>query len=185
MATATAPAGDLADFDDDFPTAKKTYSGGGDFDLADLKDGEYEFDIASAEVKSGPMFKFNLVMMSEGPHAGGKIEKCYFLTKKVDGLAVKNERSVAELKEALSAIGFDVENWTKENGRLFSAELPKVVAMLGGMRVVAKKKQGGKKEGGGHFQNLDIVKRGSGDGKPEKIGAKELEEANADPFPDS
>lgn len=181
MATAIAAA-DLSDFDNDFTTATKKKFSNGDFDLSDLKDGEYEFDIASAELKSGPMFKFNLVMMSEGPHAGGKIEKCFFLTKKEDGIPVKNERSLAELREALVNLGFDAENWTSENGRPFSKELPKAVVMLAGMRVVAKKKQGGKKNDGGHYQNLDFVKRGSGDGKPEKIGAKELEDASADPF---
>ena len=33
-----------------------------------------------------------------------------------------------------------------------------------------------------NYHNLYVEKRGDGDGKPEKIGAKELEEANYDPL---
>lgn len=184
MATATANDVSLADFDDDFPSAKREGYKSGDFELKELKDGEYLFQVDSAEVKNGKMFKLSLELLTECPQAGGKIEKCYFFTKKNkdSGLEEKNADQLAQVKEDLGKLGFDTENWTKENSRPFSVELPKVPEIIKGMRVVCNKKTGGKKNANEYYHNLYIVNRGDGDGKPEKIGAKELEDANFDPL---
>lgn len=173
----------LEDFDDDFPTAKPGGYKRGDFELDALTDGEYVFQIESAELKSSSLFKLNLELVSEGPLAGGKIEHPYFFTKKnPDGTYEKNADKIGQLKKDLTTLGFDVENWTKDNSRPFSVELPKTPLALAGMRIVVSKKTGGKKAGGGNYHNLYIERRGEGDGKPAKIGARELEEANFDPL---
>lgn len=184
-ATATANDLTLADLDDDFPTAKPGGFKSGDFDLSELKDGEYLFSIASAELKkNNTIFELTIELLTECPQAGGKIRKTYFFTKKDEssGLYVKNGDQIGQLKKDLGTLGFDVDNWTKENSRPFSVELPKTCLVLQAMRVVMQKKQGGKKNATEHYQNLYVAKRGEGDGKPEKIDAKYLEEANADPL---
>jgi hypothetical protein len=184
-ATATANDLTLADLDDDFPTAKPGGYKTGDFELSALADGEYTFQIASAELKkNNTIFELKLELLTECQQAGGKIQHPYFFTKKDEktGLYEKNIDKIGQLKKDLTALGFDVDNWTKENGRPFSVELPKTCLMLQGMRVVCKKKTGGKKNATEFYHNLYIDRRGEGDGLPEKIGAKELEEANVDPL---
>ncbi len=161
----------LADFDDDFTTATATRPGG-DFDLKDLPDGEYEFEVAACESKdtqSGPIVSMKLMILSDGKFAGKKVERAYFLTKKDEGGArVKNENQIAELRKDLGVLGFDVENWTNANGRPFSKTLPEACRVMQGCGVKGKKKQNGK------FANLYLNERLATDGKPAKFGADEL-----------
>lgn len=175
----------LTDFDDDFTTV----TGGrtGEVDLKNLPDGEYEFAVKKYAVKdtsSGPLVSMKLEILGEGPNAGLLVDRAYFLTRVEDGIRVKNERQIAQLRDDLKLLGFDVDNWTKPNSRPFSAEVNRVGAVIVDVCLKAKKKQGGKKNDGTHYQNLDFVARSATDGKPEKFGAKEMDEANADPFGD-
>jgi len=183
MANAAAT---LEDLDDGFTTATATY-GGGDLELKDLSDGEYEFEVKSMEVKetdAGPLVKWKLGMLTDGPHSGKTLERTYWLTAKDrnTGQRVRNERQIAELRKDLVTLGFDADLWTKENDRPFSREIGKVSACIVGVCFKAKKKQGAKKDDGSHYQNLYVNERVLTDGKPPKFGPTELAEANADPF---
>lgn len=185
--SATATMGDatLADFDDDFVTAKPGGFKRGDFDLSELPDNDYEFNVVSAEIKKGgAIFELTLELLTECPQAGGKINQAYFFTKKNNqtGMQEKNLSEVGKVKADLAKLGFDTDNWTPETGRKFSTELPKVPLVIQGMRVVMTKKTGGKKSATENYHNLYVKGRGANDGKPEKIDAKYLEEANVDPL---
>ena len=173
----------LTDFDDDFTTVTGARSG--EVDLAKLPDGEYELAVKKYAVKdtaSGPLVSMKLEILGEGPFTGGIVDRAYFLTRVEDGIRVKNERQIAQLRDDLEKLGFDVKNWTKENSRPFSHEVNRVGACIVDVCFRAKKKQGGKKNDGTHYQNLDLVERLATDGKPAAFGVKEMDEANADPF---
>lgn len=172
----------LTDFDDDFTTITND---NGELDLSKLPDGEYEFAVqkyAVKETRSGPMVSMKLELLGEGRHGGSVVDRPYFLTQDEGGVRVKNGRDIAKLRDDLKLLGFDVDNWTKENSRPFSHEINRVAMVIVGVQFKATKKQGGKKSNGGFWQNLNFVARLTTDGKPEKFGVKELDEANVDPF---
>lgn len=173
----------LEDFDDDFPTATATRGG---LDLEKLPDGEYQVSVKALEVKeANDLISLKLEILSDGPHAGASVEKTYWMTQKNQqtGLKEKNERQMVELRKDLTALGFDPDNWTKQNSRPFSVEIRRAANAIPGVCFRAKKKQGGKKPSApGHYQNLYVEERLPDDGKPLKFTTADLDEANVDPF---
>lgn len=176
----------LEDFDDDFTTTTATRD-----DLSKLPDGEYEFAVKGMEVKdgdnTGSLVELKVEVISDGEFRGSTAKKTYWLTQKNQqtGLREKNERQIVELRKDLTALGFDPEDWTKQNSRPFSVEIRRAAAAIPGVCFKGKKKQGGAKpQGGGYYQNLYVNERLPDDGKPLKFTVKDLDEANADPFGD-
>ena len=138
----------LEQFDDVFcpPSGRKL-----DVDL--VPNGQYEVEIGKAAIeetqKSGDtILKLPLIFRS-GNIAGDYTEKPYFF----------RTHEQAELCGAdLRVMGFDVENWTKANGRPLSQELPKAVARMPGLKLkVAKSSRDG--QNGKVWHTLAIVER--------------------------
>lgn len=174
----------LDDYDDDFPTA--TAGRGNTLDLAKLPDGEYTLAVKAMEVKegtsAGDIISLKLELLTDGPFFGSLVEKAYFMSKNENGIRVKNANQLVQVKDDLKRLGFDTDNWTKEQGRPFSREIKRACAVVVGVTFKGKKKQGGAKNGGGYYQNLYVNDRIPDDGKPEAFGPKEMDDANADPF---
>jgi len=152
--------------------------GGGGKDLKSLPDGEYVFDITSAyerASKTGSVY-FKMELEAHVADSTTKtVEHTYFLTK--DGTI--NEVSFGILKKDLKSLGFDVDNWTRANGRPFSGEFEKAVFLMIGMSFKGKKST----NKGGYAQ-LYVNER-TVDGKPNPVTLEALAEvakAKADPF---
>lgn len=158
----------LADLDDEFETVKppERKGGGG---LAALPDGDYTFAVKGAQAKdtkAGPMVQLDLEVLSGGgPFDGHACEHLYFLKGK-DGKT--NEVALSQLKKDLETLGFDVPNWTKANGRPFSAQLELAFFVLAGVRFRGKKKTN---KG---YANLYVEERATDDGRPATFGPDEL-----------
>lgn len=155
---------------------------GGKLGFDALPDGEYTFDVDDAELKETKngtdLFKLKLLGL-DGAAQGQTFEHDYWLTNKDKETEkiVMNDVKIGMLKKDLETLGFDTPEWKKEKGRPLSKELAKAVKVLEGMRLKGKKTTNGK------YANFHIVARVTGtDGKPEKIGPKELNAANEQPF---
>lgn len=173
---------DLEQFDDTFTTATPSYGGSG-LKLADIPDGDYEFAVKSCEIKDtakGPLVSIKLEILTTGPHEGGMVDHVYFLTKDEQGVRVKNDNQIAQLRKDLVTLGFDADNWKKENSRPLSVELARAAIAMPGICFHAKKTQN--PSGGKIYHNLKINSRSADDGLPAKFGPKELEAAGKDPF---
>lgn len=163
---------DLADYDDDFETAKPGTSQRPK--IEDLTDGKYEFEIVSGAVKFPKEFcilEMNLRVTSEGAHCGEEFQYSEFV----------NADRAPFIKGILKALGFDVDLWTKANNRPFSAEFIKVGKCLKGVRFSGRKKTNpGNK--GKDFHNLYIDRR-TDDDQPDTFGPEQLDTADPDqPF---
>ncbi len=174
----------LADYED---AIDEIPAGGGNYgsDIKILPDGEYEFEIAGGgagykEIKSteSELVEFKLVMLTDGPHQGKKFNHSYWLTNTAAKGGGLNEVSVGILKKDLKTLGFDVDNWTKANGRPFFGELKKALKILNGGGFAFS----GKKAKKDAHANLYINSRSATDGKPATFDAKSMEAAAAVPF---
>ncbi len=164
---------DLEQYDDDAKPATSRFASG----LDQIKDGEYDFEVASAVMKTTtkdntPLCSFKLVIISEGAHAGAEVERASF---------VKDRESFNVLLGDFRKLGFDSDDWTKANGRPASQEVDKAVKVAVGMRFRGKKHSNASKKDNKVYHNLDILKRIE-DGKPVQVGKKELDAADKDPF---
>lgn len=163
----------LADLEDEIETIP---AGGGNYgsSLKELPDGEYEFGIASAvskkiESTGSELVEFKLELLTSGRTQGRKYQHSYWLTNKDDGGL--NAVSVGILKKDLTTLGFDVENWTKANGRPFFSELKKAVKILNGGGFAFS----GKKVTKSGHANLYVNTRSETDGKPAKFDAAAMD----------
>lgn len=155
---------------------------GGKLGFDAIPDGEYTFDVESAELKETrngtDLFKLKLLGL-DGAAAGQEFEHDYFLSSmnKTTNVIEVNDVKVGMLKKDLQTLGFDTENWKKSEGRPLSKELPRSIPILEGMRLKGKKTTNGK------YANFNVASRVLGaDGKPEKIGPKEMDAANEPAF---
>jgi hypothetical protein len=94
--------------------------------LDSLADGDYDFmiqgaDLSRTEQKREPILRLELKTLL----AGNVIEHVYFF---------RTQDNVDRLGADLCTLGFDADQWTSQNGRRFSAELPAAVARLTGVR---------------------------------------------------
>lgn len=167
----------LDDFDDDLEKAKPGERADG-VKLSELPDGDYEMEVAAAELKdttAGPLFSVQFTIL--GDKFGGQTYKhvAWFTRKnKATGAREKNDVALNILKKELIDYGFDVNNWTKDAGRPFTAELKKAAAVMQGLRVIVKKKQSGQYHNAyvnGRAKEGDETK----DGRPEHFGAADLD----------
>ncbi len=150
--------------------------------LAGLPDGEFTFTITAAEmktIKTGNTLFNRSVTVIGGDHDGHTAKYDTFLT--VDDGKTVNNINMKSLEKDLAALGFDVENWGRANGRPLSKELPKAAMAMIGMKFVGKKEA--KTSGDKTYQNLYVLSRVAGDGKPEKMGAAETQKAAEDQIP--
>jgi hypothetical protein len=191
---------DFSTFDDD-----DTGEGGGlplkakygNEQTKQLDDGEYEVRLTGAEIKpmgkdGGSKFVFYGVVVS-GKWAGWKCEKDIFLdsNKGTDEEKKAFQRSkMNDVLQDLASLGFDVQNWTKANGRPRSEMLPLACDVLKGLCVkVAKKTKNG-------YVNVYLNKRLPAlDGQKPTFGAEDMvssglnsppaeeNDANKDPVP--
>lgn len=160
---------------DDIPAG----DGFGAKDLKNLPDGEYQFEIKSAEFgptkKSGhQLFKMDCEVI-DGAQKGTVVQVPHFLT----GDKGVNEAGVGILRKDLGILGFDQDKWVRANNRTFSGELKKAALYMPGLRFK------GKKVTNGQYANLYVNERLKTDGKPAAIGPAELDGAakeNEDPF---
>lgn len=178
----------LADLDDDFEKAPETPRFANILD--ELKEGEYDFELETLEVKdeskAGPIATMRLILLTDGKLQGKKGQLPFFLTKEAEGgqgERVKDEGKMSELKLALMKLGFDPANWTRANQRPFSVMLKRASDLAGGLGFKAKLKKGGDKK---QFNNLTILGRimdgeKPKDGKPLTFGAEEMKPA-PEPF---
>lgn len=154
-------------------------------DASDLPDGEYEFEIKSAKLKTTKQKKTILsmdVLVLKGSREGLTVERPSFLTSKESFNMCLND---------FATLGFDAENWTLANDRPASKELNKAVHWLSDRAKDAEDgKDGvpgnglrfkGSKKKNGEFHNIDVKERLT-DGHPAKIGEAELAEVTLDPF---
>lgn len=173
----------LADYED---AIDEIPAGGGSYgnDLKTLPDGEYEFEIASGgaayksiEKTGSELVELKLTLLSENPRQQGKkFNHAYWLTNKNDGGL--NEVTVGILKKDLKTLGFDVDNWTKANGRPFFGELKKALKILNGGGFAFKAKKATKDK----YAHLYINSRSETDGRPATFDAKSMEAAAKEPF---
>lgn len=176
------------DIDDFFGTTKPT-RGSRSGKAEDLPDGEYTFAVEAAEYKpdtsAGPIASLKLVVVSDGPHDGLKVEKSWFLSRLDNGNRVRDDKQVENLMLDLKTLGFDPENWTVANGRPFRKEFARAAKAMAQMMVLGKKKANVSASNGKTYHNLHLNKRSDQDGKPAEITKEyldELEEATKDPF---
>lgn len=154
-------------------------------ELKDLDDGEYEFEITSAQTKQ-PKGNFicecGVKVMSPGAFCGEVFQWSHFL----------NDADGAKFfaGNVLKKLGFDVDNWKKAKGRPFSQEFTKSLRLLPGLHFRGRKSKGGPKSSkpGEFFQNVYVGARAE-DGRPKQFGAAELDAAapaphEHDPFAD-
>lgn len=151
-----------------------------------LPDGKYCITLTHSEfVDLAKFYKFTLQYAVEVSDQETINSKKEFLIFKDD--EEKAMRNIQDLKATLKTIGFDVDNWTKANGRAFSDEFTKARPAIVGCQVMATKKKNGE------YVNVYFDKRILGDdgkpvdGKPLEIGAAEITAAveadkAADPF---
>ena len=158
--------------DDAFETSKGRESGGGQ--LAKLPEGKHTFTVLSAEYKIKPKAKvFVLKIAADVGAERFEGTKDYFL----EGSSGVVDMNVDNVKSDLTALGFDVDQWTRANQRPFSLELAKVGSVVGGIKFEGAKKTNAKD--GKTYVNIYINARCKDDGKPLKIGAAELAAAVA------
>lgn len=157
----------MENFDDDFKPD------GGPAKVESLTDGDYDFEVKKSafkilEKKPLVIIEMELEVLSPGKHSGQIVQHALF---------IKDKESAARVGKDLATLGFDCAEWTVANGRPFSQEIQKVDKVLFGLRFKGKKQVNGK------FHNLYINKRLLPDGKPEHLGADELNGPDTrDPF---
>ena len=146
-------------------------------DASDLPDGDYEFEIKAAKIKTTNQKKNILsmdVLVIKGAKEGMTVERPSFLVSKDSFNMCLND---------LARLGFDAENWTLAKERPASKEIDKAVHWLtdrakdaedgkegappNGLRFKGTKSQSGK------FHNINIKERLE-DGHPKSIGEVEL-----------
>jgi hypothetical protein len=161
----------FGDFDEDFEkeTSKREYA------KAEIPDDDYDCEVKSVELretKAGDVFSFKLTILKDGPFKGKALEKAIFLAGKGETEEEKAEfhrKRVKELKVDLATLGFDVDNWTKANGRSFGSQCELACSLARGCHVAVRVKTNGT------FQNVYLNKRlADKDGKPAKFGAVEM-----------
>ena len=161
----------LEQYDDDFSPESAILAG-----PEILADGEYDLECVGAENRSvaGSMIiEMKLEVTNAGPQMGLKFKHALWLNK---------PESVNRVGAELTRLGFDVHLWKKDAGRPFSQEVQKVRRVLPGLRFRAKKRTS-VSSGGKTFQNLDLLKRLPGDGRPPVLGPDQLNGPNEhDPF---
>lgn len=159
---------DLESLDDDFVPGE----GGKRMTPEDLADGKYEFEVAAAQIKFPKEYcvlELTVEVISAGLHTGDKVQHAIF---------VKDKDSAARVGKDLKTLGFDVDEWTKANGRPFSQEFQKVTKCLKGVRFRGTKKAN--KSGAKVYHNLYINERMNTDGLPEVFGPEQLDAADPD-----
>lgn len=143
-------------------------------DLKNLRDGEYWFAIRMAELREVPVqrtiVEFTLDVVGSDEFDGRQFKNAYWLNKAdgaVDDIAIKR------LNEDLKTLGFDVGQWTKENGRPWGAELAKAIVVIRGVGFKGKKVTN-TNANGKSFANLYVNERATDDAKPAQFGPQEL-----------
>lgn len=167
---------DTDDLDSGFAKTKGTGVGGG---LAKLPDGEYTFEIDSAELArpndKTAIFRRKLIVLG-GEYDGTDVPGDIFLKHNGDA----KEMGLDQLKKELRLLGFDVDDWRPPD-RSLGKELPKACAAMKGIRFVGKKKTN--ESNGKTYHNLYVENRVEGDGKPAKFGPDELNKAAKEDIP--
>lgn len=166
----------LEQFDDEMETTVTA---------ADPKDGEYQFEVVSLAYRdnetAGGLFELKTRIVGETPYHGYENKRAYFLTKKAEGGGREpNEDARKQLVGVLKSLGFDVDNWTRANGRPWSREFEKAAAAAPGLQFKGTLKRNGQ------YTNVFVKARdAAADGRPERLGAAELDAAaaaNKDPW---
>lgn len=121
---------ELARFDDGFTPSSLDIAPG----LETLADGEYQFQIAAAEVARTEqtreaIFRMNLLVLAGPSGIGSTVERVNFFAK---------QQNVNILGGDLVALGFDAELW-RPPARPFSIEFAKVLPLLVGVRFQGRK----------------------------------------------
>jgi hypothetical protein len=121
-----------------------------------LADGDYDFSIQGAildrtEKNREPILKLEL----KAAPGGNVIEHVYFF---------RTQDAIDRLGADLCTLGFDADQWTAQNGRRFSAELPAAVARLTGVRFRGHKTA--VQKDGKTFHNLYVNARLAGTPMP-------------------
>jgi hypothetical protein len=125
-----------------------------------LADGDYDFLIQGAildrtEKNREPILKLEL----KAAPGGNVIEHAYFF---------RTQDNIDRLGADLCTLGFDADQWTAQNGRRFSAELPAAVARLTGLRFRGHKTT--VQKDGKTFHNLYVNARLAGTPMPGASG---------------
>jgi hypothetical protein len=140
---------------------------------ATVPDGDYTVEVQSAELrdtKAGEVFSVKMTILDDGPLFSKQIEKAIFLVGKGETEQEKAEnrkRRVGDMKADLATIGFDVDNWTRANGRPFGAQVGTACVLMIGCKLKVRAKTSN------DYQNIYINKRLE-DGKPAKFGKAEM-----------
>ena len=142
-----------------------------DGELSKIPDGDYLFQINSIEtkqVREMDIIEMEVQILTAGPCEGMKVKRPTF---------IKDQATANRWAYDLSMLGFDVNAIRQGDPNEQGA---KVLRVMNGMSFMGKKttteeeKNGQKKV----YHNINIKSRGQ-DGKPEKIGTKELDELGA------
>lgn len=166
---------DTDELDQAFAKAKGTGGRGG---LEGLPDGEYTFEVLAAELKKPndktTVFARKLVVLG-GEFDGSEVTADVFLKSSGE----LRDINVDLTKKELRILGFDCDDWTPEKGRPFGKELVRACAAMKGLRFVGTKKsnEGGSGEKKKTYHNLYVERRAGGDGKPDRFGPAEIEQA--------
>ena len=138
-----------------------------------LPDGKYVLAFKEAELKEkngGIVILSRSATVIGGEKDGHEVSWDTWLVGK-DGV---DKDKIAQVRKELETLGFDVENWTRDNNRPFTSELKKALVAMVGMRFEGNKKSN-KNANGKVYHNLYIDARDKSDGKPEKLGQEEIE----------
>ncbi len=140
---------------DDIPTKPKH----GSEQTAALPDGDYDVRITGGVLKDAggsDIFSFLGTVLTDGPYKGWKCERTVFLSKKSGTDEEKKAFKVSKIGEILAdfkTIGFDVENWTKANGRPRGEQMKVACNVMVGVCVKVRKSHKN------NFTNVYINKR--------------------------
>lgn len=147
-------------------------SAGFESKLAALPDGDYLFEVQKVEMKAtkggSNIVEAVVKVLTPGPHDGMEAEWAAAIIKDQDGA----NRWIGTLEK----LGYDPTFMKHGDG---NEQMGKALRIFCGMRFMGKKKQSETKNAQGEFyQNINVISRAD-DGKPAKIGLKELDELGA------
>lgn len=156
-------------YDDDFEGASSRRK------KSEVPDDDYECQIELVELrdtKAGDVLSFKMIVLKKGngddtEYAGKKVEKAIFLNPTGEDAEENRKKRVEDMKRDFATLGFDVDNWTKANGRPFGKMCEIACRMATNMKVKVRLKTNN------DYQNCYLNKRLE-DGKPPKVGAAEM-----------
>lgn len=144
-----------------------------------LPDGDYDFQIVSAELTvtpktEEPIFRLTLRVLTPGMYQGQLLERVNFF---------RTQANVDRLGGDLITLGFDADQWTVKAGRPFSKELQKAAPLLRGRCFKGRKQANPSDDGKKTYHNLYCNTRLPDQPVPDNVDVPALPSGEGDAIP--